>query len=116
MALTATQRLLVKKHLNVWPHDTLVDASIEALEDGAEKEGELTTALSLCNTTLTNLQTAQTASDELVEGGGARFSYERYISIRRAAYRDAQLDLARLLGVDLDDQFGGTVATGWRVN
>lgn len=113
MALTGAQKLQAKKHMGVWPHDDILDASIAALEDGSVKESELTAAIALCETTQAAIKTAQSGSDELVEGGGAKFSYERYISIRRRAYRDAQLDLARILSVDLESSDASM--SGWRV-
>ena len=112
MPLTATQILQAKKHMGVWPQDTTIDSSIKALSDGSTKELELTTAIAACETTYAAITTAETASDELVEGGGAKFDYDRYISTRKQAYKRSQADLARILGVDLSVQFG---SEAWRV-
>lgn len=112
MTLTATQILQAKKHTGVWPNDTLIDASILGLSDGAEKEEELAAAIDLCETRYAAINTAFSASDELVEGGGAKFSYERYTNLRKQWYQDAVKDLKRLLGMEDDS---ANVSTGWRI-
>lgn len=114
MALTATQRLQVKKHLAVWPHDDIIDASIEALEDGAEKEAELVAAVALCETRYTAINTAVAGSDELKAGGGAKFDYENQITTRQRWYEDAVKDLARLIGIPMNDVQASRV-TNWRI-
>lgn len=112
MTLTPTQVLQAKKHTGVWPNDTLIDASILGLSDGGVKEAELVAAIDLCETRYDAINTAYTDSDELVEGGGAKFSYERYTALRKEWYRDAVKDLKRLLGMEDDD---ANVAGGWRI-
>lgn len=113
MALTAAQVLQVKKHIGVVPTSTTLDASIDALEDGSVKEAELVAALNRCNSTMADYQDAQENADDLTEGGGAKFSHPLNISIKRKAYDEAVMDLARLLGIDIDNGVSGLV--GWRV-
>lgn len=112
MTLTAAQILQAKKHTGVWPNDTLIDASIAGLSDGAAKEAELVAAIALCETRYAAINTAFVASDELVAGGGASFSYERYTNLRKQWYQDAVRDLRRLLGMSDDE---ANLSTGWRV-
>jgi hypothetical protein len=115
MPLNATQRLQARKHLKVWPEDTILDASIATLEDGGPKEAELTAALALCETRLAALDTVEGQVDELTGGGGATFNYSGAIAAKKRLYDRAVEDLARLLGVDLSVWRGTTEARGWRV-
>lgn len=112
MALTALQRTQAKKHLKIWPNDTVIDSNITGIEDGSVKEAELVAAIALCETRYAAINTAITAGDELVSGGGAEFSYERYSSLRKQWYKDAVCDLARILGAEAPDS--GQLS-GWRV-
>lgn len=96
MAFTAQQKLDVKKHLELPPGANVLDDLFLTLADGSTLETNVTTAITAANTALTNLQTAQTSADEIVEGEGAKFSYERMIAVKRQSYKEAVKDLARL--------------------
>ena len=96
MAFTATQKQDVKKHLGLPPTADVLDTLFAELEDGGAIESKVTRALSRANETLENLITAQDEADEIVEGAGARFSYERMISIKKTAYQNAVNELCRL--------------------
>lgn len=102
MALTDTQKLQAKKHLGFWPNDTQLNASIKALEDSGAKETELTAAIAECETWYANIETVSGNADEIIEGAGAKFSYERSLAIKKRQYQSARIDLARILGVDLE--------------
>lgn len=97
MALTTAQRLAVKKHLGEHPDSTIIDPFITAIEDGGAMEDELVAAVTACDTALAAYFTAADAADELVAGGGAKFSYERRLSIKQQAYRARVADLARII-------------------
>ena len=97
MPLTDSQKLAIKKHLGEQPLSIVLDANIKALEDGGAKESELTTALTACDTALTAVATTETDADEIAEGGGAKFSYERRLAIKKQSYRRNVENLARIL-------------------
>ena len=103
MTLTATQVLQCKKHMGVIPTSTVIDSMIEALEDASTKETELTTAIALCETRYSALNTSVTNGDDLTEGGGAKFNHSAEIRRRKQWYMEAVGDLSRLLGIDLTD-------------
>lgn len=107
MALTATQRLAIKKHLGEAPNSTDLNAFIGTLEDGAEMEAELVASITACDSALAAYYTATGDADELVEGAGAKFSYERRMAIKQQAYRNQVINLARLLSYPIAG--GGTV-------
>lgn len=116
MALTESQKLQAKKHMDVWVFDSPLNSSFAALEDGGAKEAELVAAIELCETRYAAINTAVTASDELTEGGGAKFNYHQYAALRKRWYEAARRDLARILGVDYDSLRGNSAQmTGWRV-
>lgn len=110
MALTATQRLQCKRHLGITPNSTVIDAQIDALELDSDKETELTTAIARCETVVAAIRTARDEADELVEGGGARFSYSTRVAHQKANYQEAKENLARIIGIDLGQQG----LHGWR--
>lgn len=98
MTLSAAQKLKIKKHLGEHPKSTIMDPFIKVLEDGADMEAELVAALNSCDTALTAKDTVETSADELTEGGGAKFNYNRSLAIKKGAYRDAVCNLARIIG------------------
>lgn len=98
MALTAQQKLQIKKHLEVPPTALVLDHLIATLEDGGPLEAELTTALTACNTARTNWETALSQADELTAGEGARFNYSVPIAAKKKLYREAVKYLEQLLG------------------
>lgn len=108
MALTATQKLQAKRHLGEHPVATILDPLFSVLEDGAEKETELVAAIALCETTETAIDTVTTEADEIVEGGGAKFSYERRLAMKQRAYRKAVCDLGRIIGYPVPESGGLT--------
>ncbi len=108
MALTTTQRLQIKRHLGEHPIDTILDPFFTVLEDGAEKEAELVAALNVCNTAESAIDATTTEADEIVEGGGAKFSYERRLAFKQRAYNKAVCNLARIIGYPLP-QTGGVM-------
>ena len=98
MAFTAQQIHDIKKHLGVHPKSTIMDPLISTLQDGSTLETNTVTAITTANTAFTAIQTAQTEADDIVEGGGARFNYHGRIAIKKQQYRDAVVELARLVG------------------
>lgn len=97
MALTAAQKLAVKKHLEVPPTSTIIDSLISVVEADVTLETELGTALTAATTARTNWETAMTNSDEITEGEGAKFNHNRNISIKKQAYKAAVKYLTQLL-------------------
>src|SRR5690348_3894532 len=99
MALTDTQKLSLKKHLGVTPIDTILDPFIAQVEaEGTAFETELTDAISTCDDALDAIRTVQTSADELTEGAGAKFDYNRSIAIKRRQYEEEVGNLARIMG------------------
>lgn len=98
MALTTTQRLQIKKHLGQHPEATILDPLILKVEDGGAMETELVAALTEANTTEAAIDTAEDEADDIVSGGGATFSSERRIAIKKSRYRRSVCDLARIIG------------------
>lgn len=96
MAFTATQKQEIKQHLGVPPTANVLDTLFAQLEADSAIAAKVSSALSRANETLENLKTAQDEADEIVEGGGAKFSYERMIAVKKSAYSEAIAELYRL--------------------
>jgi hypothetical protein len=113
MALTTAQKLAAKKHLGYHPTESILDPFFAVIEDaGATQETELTTSISTCDTAKAAIKTAQDATDDLVEGGGAKFSYTGVVAARKQAYREEVENLARILGVPILDALDGHIRMG----
>ena len=108
MALTTTQRLQIKRHLGEHPEATILDPLIAKIEDGAAMEAELVTALAVAVAAETAIEDTEDEADEIVEGGGAKFSYERRASMKERRYRRAVCDLARIIGFPVPFEQGVT--------
>ena len=114
MAFSATNKQDIYKHFGLNPSNTWLDSILAGLEDGGTVEALTVAAITTANTALAAINTTTTEADELVEGDGAKFSYERQLAMKKSAYKMAVNELARICS--WQPAFGEQTLTGFFVS
>lgn len=114
MALTATQKLQIKRHLGVDQYSVELDDRFTKLDSDADTLAELTDTLTKCETALTAIQTAYDNVDEIASGGGAVFNHNNAITLKKKNYNRHRQNLSRIMQYPiLDENIGGARTVGW---
>lgn len=97
MALTDAQKHKVRRHLGLDPFDTDLDDRFTQIAADATIEALLTAIITDCDAAETAIFTAYDQNSDLVEGGGARFAYQRHVDLAKKKYKDKLAEMGRIM-------------------
>jgi hypothetical protein len=97
MPLTGLEKSKIKKHMG-YPRSTeILDAKFEQIDDEASWLSEVSAQVTLCDTRLTNYETAKNSADNIKAGFGAVIDERVPIREKYHLYIQAVDELARLV-------------------